>query len=144
MNKYLKLSLISVVVSTFLISCGEPDYSDDGSSYVSGNGYYGSCYSAATATCGYYFDMTSSEYTNMRSQCSNWFDSNNVCDGNTQNYHRQSDPNSDSYTQICEMDTRNSNSHLTVYKYGFTITEARNESTRCRSYGGRASIGSAY
>ena len=71
MNKYLKLSLISVVVSTFLISCGEPDYSDDGSSYVSGNGYYGSCYSAATATCGYYFDMTSSEYTNMRSQCSN-------------------------------------------------------------------------
>ena len=144
MNKYLKLSLISVVVSTFLISCGEPDYSDDGSSYGSSSGYYGSCYSGATATCGYYFEMTSTEYTSMRNQCNNWFDYNNICDGNTQYNHHQSDQNSNSYTQICAMDTRNSNSHLTVYKYGLTYTQARNESTRCRSYGGRDSIGSGY
>jgi len=130
--------------AALLLSACSPDTSsdylssDDYSSSSSSSSYSGSCYDAGGGICGYYYNMNESEYSNMRGQCYNWYDGDNVCDGNTQYNHRS--PEDQSYTQICFMDTSNSDSHLDVYNYGLTYDEAQWSEEQCYSHGGSSSI----
>ena len=122
------------------------NYSD--SSDSSSGSYSGSCYDAGGGICGYYYNMSDAEYSDVTGQCSSgygsvtWYDSDNVCDGNTQFNHRV--PNGDSYTQICYMDTANSDSHLDVYNYGLTYDEAQWSEDQCYSHGGSSTISDPY
>ena len=141
---------IIVLGMALLSGCSSPDTSDDSSSNsstsssTSSTSYSGSCYDAGGGICGYYTNMSSSEYSNVSSQCVEWYDSQNVCDGNTELNHRTSDQlngiDQYSYTQICSLDTSSSDSHFDVYNYGLTYVIAEWSQDTCYSKGGSSTI----
>lgn len=146
MKKILTLSV--AVGAAFFLSACSPDtsWSDSDSSdyssddYSSSSSYSGSCFDAGGGICGYYSNMNESEYDKVRSPCSEWYDSQNVCDGDTRT--RYTAPGDKTYTQICYMDTTDSDSHMDVYNYGLTYEEAQWSEEQCYSYGGDSSINS--
>ena len=154
MTRKIGLILLGLGV-VFFSGCTGADTSDDSSSSTSSStssssssaGNIGSCYDSGGGICGYYSNMTSSEYSDVSSRCDGgyagtttvtWYDSQNVCDGNTQFNHHS--PDKYSYTQICYMDTSGSDSHLDVYNYGLTYDEALWSQDQCYSNGGTSSI----
>lgn len=98
-------------------------------------GYSGSCYSSSAAQCGYYSQMTTEEYSSMKTSCATgqeWSEYNSCSSISTQNNHIIS--SRDSYTQRCIADTTNSNAYMDIYHYGLTYTEASQKNDECESH----------
>lgn len=130
------LLVTKVIVSACDVGGSDSSSSSSGSSGSSGStgsssSTRGSCFASVVEACVYYFDMTSSKYTEIRNGCTaspGWTDGTNSCSGMVGN----------SRTQLCQHTA--SDSKAQTYTYNLTQAQAASLNTTCLNSGGSGDI----